>query len=217
MQDILLQKLQLKEKGFEHFLGDPTRPFLFRKVQGEALLCIDIYFEGTLFSGASRWIVIPKVEDLLHPLVQKYRLGNYDNMTLLSWLKPKSQEYLESHQKAQKIRLSSERNINQVVSLIQTCIDLEFQPFWDRYSVLQNINDDIIDKVDQMKLSSYIPGETPWKKLIIMRLCNNKNYSSYVEWLESIWSKKSLTEDLSQNNNYQMYLELRGILENQNT
>ena len=88
-----------------------------------------------------------------------------------------------------------------------------YQPFWEKYSNLQVFNDEVIDKIDQFKLSNYIPFDSAWKKMIIMKLCKNSNYQKYIEWLESVWKKKSETEDLKQNNQYLMYLELKEILE----
>ena len=62
-------------------------------------------------------------------------------------------------------------------------------PFFDMVSSLQVVNDEIINKIPQMELSDYIPGEMHLKKLIIMKLCKNSGYYEYVKWLEGSFQK----------------------------
>jgi hypothetical protein len=58
-----------------------------------------------------------------------------------------------------------------------------FIPFWEKYSDIQYINDEIINKVNEEDLNNYLPGMGNFKKLIIMKICYNANYNEYKKYL----------------------------------
>jgi hypothetical protein len=77
--------------------------------------------------------------------------------------------------------------VNEVEKIIEFLADSAF-PFFSRVSSLQVVNDEIIDKVPQMELGKYVPGQyMNLKKLIIMKLCNNPNYDQFKNWLSNIY------------------------------
>ncbi len=93
-------------------------------------------------------------------------------------------------------------------------IEEKVLPFFDQWSDLKKINDEIIDKVTDWKnLYRYISGEAGFKKMIIMKLCNNKNYQEFVD----NWGGELLSESNESNNDkayYELFLELKTELEN---
>jgi hypothetical protein len=81
----------------------------------------------------------------------------------------------------------TEQDIADFYNQIQLVYDKYLQPFIDMYPDLQTVNDEIINKIPQMEVGSIIPGAMPFKKQIIMKICNNENYIEYVNWLNDIY------------------------------
>ncbi len=85
-----------------------------------------------------------------------------------------------------------EGNFISIMKLIIANIKEYHFPFFERVSSLQVVNDEIIDKVPQMEIANYIPGQyMNIKKLIIMKLCNNPKYEEFKDWLIEIYQKLS--------------------------
>jgi len=55
-------------------------------------------------------------------------------------------------------------------------------PFFDKIPNLQSVNDQILNKIPEEEYADYIPGQTNFKVLIIMKLCNNPKYESFKNW-----------------------------------
>lgn len=90
-----------------------------------------------------------------------------------------------------------------------------FITFWEQYSNIKYINDEIINKVD---LGDYFgTGLLQFKKLIIMRICQNQKFESYKEWLVNIYRTKEqeMKNDPDWNAKYHLFKELIEILETQ--
>ncbi len=90
----------------------------------------------------------------------------------------------ESWQKASSISLGFNKHIieKEVLNeafLIEVCklfkINYETYgvPFFDKIQTLQQVNDEILEKHDWMEWSNYISGQTYFKALVILKLCNN--------------------------------------------
>lgn len=88
-----------------------------------------------------------------------------------------------------------EDNFNSLMKLVVANIKTYHFPFFERVSSLQVVNDEIINKVPQMELGNFIPGQymNP-KKLIIMKLCNNPKYGEFKNWLVEVFEKVIKTE-----------------------
>jgi hypothetical protein len=85
-----------------------------------------------------------------------------------------------------------EGNFISIMKLIMHNINEYHFPFFERVSSLQVVNDEIIDKVPQMEIANYIPGQyMNIKKMIIMKLCNNPKYEEFKDWLIEIYRKLS--------------------------
>lgn len=57
--------------------------------------------------------------------------------------------------------------------VFQEHLEKNVLPFFDKIQTLQQINDEILEKYEQREWTKYIIGETMFKSLIIMKLCNN--------------------------------------------
>ncbi|MDF1546481.1 MAG: hypothetical protein P1P88_01580 [Bacteroidales bacterium] len=87
-------------------------------------------------------------------------------------------------------------------------------PFFDQWSNLKKINDEIINKISRQELPNYIPGETSFKKMIIMKLCNNPDYLSYISEREHILFNAMEKDKKKYEPYYNLFMELKAELEN---
>lgn len=84
-------------------------------------------------------------------------------------------------------------------------------PFFERLSSLQVVNDEIIDKVPQIELGNYIPGQyMNLKKLIIMKLCDNSKYEEFKIWLNGVYEQMMKDEP---NKYEEKYLLIQSLTE----
>jgi hypothetical protein len=180
----------------------------YKKSVNDAIIYIDFIFEKGVYRGISANICLEEIESLTQDF------SNEKNHLTITHTKLATQtDHIYIINKDVLDTTIKTENLLKTSFLINEYLTLRYKPFWEKYSVLQTVNDEIIDKVEQMKLSDYIPFQTPWKKLAIMKICKNPNYQSYVEWLDSVWVKKGLSEDLSQNETYLAYQKLLKKLE----
>jgi hypothetical protein len=212
--------LKIEELGFKYCEDYQYYGTVYKKKTNDGIVHLNVELLNNSFKRLGCFIEFPVVENLSEFLIRKFNIslnrGVYRPITLSSSniINP-SENILSNYKKVKddKIHLKA-KNVQEVADMVYEYLTQVYQPFWEKYSSLQVVNDEIIEKVEQMKLSDYIPFETPWKKMVIMKICDNPNYDNYINWLEEIWAKKTLSEDLSLNNNYLMYQELKDILEN---
>ena len=184
----------------------------YKQVYYDGIVYIDFEFVEGIYKGISAHIYFKQIEELVAHFPKNPNIIDHHLTITPTKLIVNSNQIYNLNKKTQDIILTKD-NLQQITALINEYLTLIYKPFWEKYSVLQTVNDEIIDKVEQMKLSDYIPFQTPWKKLAIMKVCKNPNYQAYVEWLDSVWAKKSLNEDISQNETYLAYQELLQKLE----
>lgn len=67
------------------------------------------------------------------------------------------------------------------VRLFEYLKNYEF-PFFVQISSLRDVNDKIIDKVEHEVYTDFIPGQSNFKVLIIMKLLNNPKYIDFKNW-----------------------------------
>jgi hypothetical protein len=58
-------------------------------------------------------------------------------------------------------------------------------PFFDRFSTLDAVNEQIINTIPWEDLSSRISGQTPLKRMIIMKLYGNPDYQDFADMFEA--------------------------------
>jgi hypothetical protein len=82
-------------------------------------------------------------------------------------------------------------------------------PFFEKFTSLQVVNDNIINGVPQDALSNYIPGAFMYaKKLVIMKLCDNPGYDEYVQWLLETFRKNAEKDSLKWDAKYELHKRL---------
>ena len=216
MINVIVDKLNLEQMGFKRTNESEYYQNLYIKKVDGATLYLDINNEGNCLYSFGGWISIDVVENLLRPLCQKYNFENYRDDTIIRGTFLPSKESLLALQRAQKLRLNTTENIDKVVGYLKIYLEQYLIPFWGKYADIENINKEIVSIIPQSNLSDYIPGaQMAWKKMIVLKMIPNTGYPNYIEWIESIWNKKSLTEDINNNSSYLLYCELKTILDKQ--
>lgn len=71
-------------------------------------------------------------------------------------------------------------NISELAQQSNIFIKKYHLPFFEKFATIKDINDKILEKHDWLEWGNYIEGETFYKALIIMKLCNN--YNKYNEF-----------------------------------
>lgn len=63
-------------------------------------------------------------------------------------------------------------------------IDRFVLPFFEKFSVLRAVNDQLVNTIPWEDLSSRIAGQTPLKRMIIMKVCGNPEYQDFADMFE---------------------------------
>jgi hypothetical protein len=144
------------------------------------------YPKSMIVSGGYQcWLEVSEVEEILHNLKIKHNIHYQElNPTIRfdTYTDSKCDEVWNSFKKYRDIDLATNPEVlDALCDHYIEVIGKHFIPFWEKYSNLQYINDEIIDKVPDNQIHHYLSGMTPFKKLIIMRICNNKDYEIFKE------------------------------------
>jgi hypothetical protein len=79
-------------------------------------------------------------------------------------------------------RVLIEENLHNSTKLFRKYIDNFILPFFSKITLLQQINDEIIEKYEWLEWSKFISGQVFFKAIIIMKLCKNeKIYNEFTE------------------------------------
>jgi hypothetical protein len=92
------------------------------------------------------------------PDFDKKGTGNYYDISKLLFVKNK---------------IVDEKIFKESLALFKEQLATTVLPFFDKIQTLQQVNDEILEKYDWLEWSNYISGQTMFKALIIMKLCNN--------------------------------------------
>lgn len=74
----------------------------------------------------------------------------------------------------------NEQDINEFYSQILYIYNNFLQPFVNYYNDIEIVNNEIIEQRSSDEWCNYIPGETIFKSLIIMKICKNKRYDIFL-------------------------------------
>lgn len=83
------------------------------------------------------------------------------------------------HNSTEKHKIT-DQSIDNFYKQIQFVFDQYLQPFIDKYTDLQTVNDEIIEKKSSDEWCNFIPGETIFKSLVIMKICGNNKYTEFL-------------------------------------
>lgn len=208
--------LKLERLGFEKCNDYEHYGQVYKMIFDDAIVYADFRLLNGNFKGISAHISFIKIENLINNLKEQYDIKLNRGIDIKMTITPTKlthniESALEKNRQAQEIHLKPE-NVQQVADMVYEYLTEVYKPFWEKYSSLQVVNDEIINKIDQMQLSDYIPFDMSRKKMIIMKLCNNPEYDNYIAWIDSLWIKRAETMDILQNNDYLLYQDLKNIL-----
>lgn len=159
--------------------------FLYVKTQNNISVFIICTFFRNKFQSAGFWITCNEIENLLRELYLKFQLEP-DRIRPMTISSSKLLPNTAIFPAEVDLLFDSNDNIEKVALTVKSRIIEIFKPLWEKYADLQTINDELINKIPQRDISDYIIGETPLKKLIIMKICKNPNYNDFKNWLLGI-------------------------------
>lgn len=219
---LLVKYLDLEIKGFEriNFDDDFIDTYygnLYQRKKENVVEILQFKIQENKV-GASGWIIHEAVEDVLNIVLLKKNipktLHKEDKVKTILNKEPITEEVKQILNSLNKITLESEANIITSSHLLMEYIEKSLVPFWNKFSSLKMINDDIINIVPQLELSKYIPSHTPLKKLIIMKLCGNEKYKEYSDWMDETYQRMIINNPQQYEAQYQIYKELQNLLSN---
>jgi len=176
------------------------------------------YFEKKITSrGFECTLELTQIEEILIPLKKKYlalnsSISNSPTIWFNNFTDSKCDEVWDSFKKYDDIDLATNPDVlDALCDHYIEVIGKHFIPFWEKYSNLQYINDEIIDKVPDVY--NYLGEIYGFKKLIIMRICKNKNYEQHKTHLINL-KEKALEKDRERNGAYwNLFDEMVQIIE----
>lgn len=110
--------------------------------------------------------------------------------------------------------LQTPLNIQKFENKIIDHVDSYILPFFQKFSNLQDVNDKILNLLPKEEYANYIPGQTNFKVLIIMKLCNNSKYNDFKEWALSAYKKGVEMNATRYGKDYEILKALINFLEN---
>lgn len=189
-----------EDLGFYEHENYDRNHYMFKK-SGEAIYKIGYEFFPKVgrrelgFNGAISYnIIFPQVNQVLMSVLDS---GDYtDSFGSLmktdldeSTLSDLEDNYLMMHEfeRNNKVLPFIEEDIYYEDRLMQgsavqkKCIERFALPFFKQFTTLQQVNDEIINTIPWQDLTRRIPGQTPFKRMIIMKLCNNPAYGEFAD------------------------------------
>lgn len=163
------------------------------------------YGDKHLVMVSQGYISFDIVESILREKLRLFNESfNKSNITFCNFTNPTVD--------TRNIYINNESDFIGLVPVWKKDIEDKVLPFFDQWSDLKKINDEIIEKIPEPELPNYITGETGLKRMIIMKLCNNPNYQQYIsEWEFGL----VLAKDKNQKYQafYDLFIELKTELE----
>ncbi|GAA3746661.1 hypothetical protein GCM10022422_33860 [Flavobacterium ginsengisoli] len=175
--------------------------------------------EQVSHGGFHCWTEITVVEKLLLDLIVKHGLHVeqlFPTIRFNEFTNNNFNEIWDSFGQFRNYDLSTnEEKLNALCQHYKEMIIQYFTPFWEKYSNIQYVNDEIINKVFEEDLNNYLPGKGNLKKIIIMKICSNPNYNEYKQTLINL-AGNAVLQDKDKYQPYENLLsELIEILETQ--
>ncbi len=176
-----LKCLDLESMGFTLIDAD-DETYQFKKTDSKITIFLSVTIMSNRLYGLNSWLVYDEIEALIDSLMNKYQIEDVKRypMTISFYKLRLSYSYMYE---AYNTSFENKEKINDVSELVKKNINDEFIPLWEKYADLQVVNDEIIEKIPQSELSNYIVGKMSLKRLIIMKMCKNKNFDEYKNWL----------------------------------
>jgi hypothetical protein len=113
-----------------------------------------------------------------------------------------------------KNRTLDEQLFDKALNIFKEQLETSVLPFFDRIQTLQQINDEILEKYEWIDWNNYISGQTYFKALIILKLCNNDNkYNEFKEFYKERIDKAIKEGHVEHRDYYTFLIQLLDYLE----
>lgn len=141
------------------------------------------------------WITFVQIEQILTTIIpDSITIETFDNpwefifyskKTILNRNAPAYAPYNVFYEIYKNGKIMIE-NITELGNQSNTFIKEYHLPFFEEFVTVKDVNDKILEKYDWLEWGHYIEGETFFKAIIIMKLCNNyKKYNEFTSMYKS--------------------------------
>lgn len=213
--DLLIKYLDLESMGFiEDFRNRPDFGCQFVKVLDDTKIFLAFRIFKNRFFWLHGWLYNSRIESIITSMMTKNNLTRPPQDVTFSFPYPKNDlgDFLsEKIHEAQAIELISDDDVNKVALVVTNMIEGYYGPMFERFSNLKTIDEEIIQKVSHDELINYISQPMPFKKMIIMKICNNPDYENYRDWFQDVLKKSTNEEE--EKKYYKLFIDLRDYLE----
>jgi hypothetical protein len=110
--------------------------------------------------------------------------------------------------------LKTALNIEEFEKIIISHVNSYILPFFEKFPTTQSVNDKILNSFPKEEYANYIPGQTNFKALIIMKLCNNPKYVDFKKWALTAYKKGVEINSARYSKDYEVLKLLVGYLDN---
>ena len=144
----------------------------------------------------------------LRPNVYEAVVVNYD-------LYKNKEKYNKIFDDLESLPLKTASDIQKFENEIISHVDSYIQPFFQKFYKLQDVNDKILNYLPKEEYANYIPGQTNFKVLIIMKLCNSSKYIDFKEWALNTYKKGVEINATRYGKDYEILQRIINYLENE--
>jgi hypothetical protein len=169
--------IQLKPEGFSYKENFGSARFI--KKEKDRMLTIAIgynqYFpHSAVIKGISVDIYFPEVEDLIHPLLDKFDIQNrYGNTTIQkSLINIEGIDYSKL-----ETEINNQSTFDVVSNEVNKIISFGAIPFFKKYQTLKMVNEDLC-KMNEEEISDFLSGIVGIKMPLIKKLTNSSGFKS---------------------------------------
>jgi hypothetical protein len=171
--------LDLESLGFI-LIDTDDEMYQFKKTENKITVFLDVIVISNKLHGVGSWLVYDEIESLIDSFMIKYQIEDVKRypMTINFYKLRQGYSYMFE---AYNTSFENKEKISLVSDMVKKYIYEDFMPLWEKYSDIQVVNDEIINKFPIDKLSDYISGVSMhFKVLMIMKKCNNQDYHEYL-------------------------------------
>ncbi len=163
----------LEEKSFS--FNKPNNDVFYNLNFGYALDKNQISLDGLIYSSIQ--------SNVVDSVLNKVGLSNNFEKIIVLDYPEHDKKFGDSDLKViNSLPVATKGEFDALIMIISDHISNYILPFFNKIPKLQAVNDEILNKVPEEEYAEYIPGQTNFKVLIIMKLCGNPKYESFKNW-----------------------------------
>ncbi|WP_405399959.1 hypothetical protein [Maribacter sp. Asnod2-G09] len=144
-------------------------------------LTLDLGLDKKGFVNIYGRISFPYIIDILSTFIE-LRPNIYEAIVVNYDLYKNKDNWTKIFKELGALPLQTPFDIQKFENKIINHVDSYILPFFQKFSNIQDVNDKILNLLPIEEYANYIPGQTNFKVLIIMKLCNSSKYIDFKEW-----------------------------------